>query len=525
MNQYTIYIVLALCATILAIFTAIFSWRMRCNTGVTYLTWCMVFITGFLITNMLELFDPTESGTLFWAKSSYLFNTLIPVGWILFILEFTGRSQWAIPRRGWIFFIIPLLSNVIIQIDALRSWIWQVYTFVAVDHLFVLRALEYGWWFWVLLIYSYFLIFLGAVLIVLHTCHMHSVYRQQSYWLVLGAVLPIIVNVIYNFRLLPQMTKDFSPISYAFSGLFILLGVYNSHLLDLVPVARGALVDRMSDGLVVLDRLNRIVDINPSAQTIASKTEGPIIGSMIDQAFPFWKDLLLPEDEEETVAEVSIQHSKQEFQYEVRIIILRDSRARLIGTLLMLHDITSYKMLLADVINLAQVDPLTGINNRRHFFDLATLELERARRYRLPLSIILVDMDHLKVINDTYGHIAGDRVLIEVTRCLKTGLRAVDTIARYGGDEFVILLPETGPSGALQLIERLRLDIETMRAEELPADISHTISIGIVSILGGEKIKFDQLLDCADSAMYKSKTEGGNRTTLVNWEKDLTNQD
>jgi len=169
--------------------------------------------------------------------------------------------------------------------------------------------------------------------------------------------------------------------------------------------------------------------------------------------------------------------------------------------------------LFKQVQHLAITDPLTGLNNRRYFFEAARRELERARRYQSPLSLIMVDIDHFKRVNDTHGHQAGDRVLVGVTNRCREKLREVDICARYGGEEFVFLLPETDLEGAQQVAERLRAVVNDTPIEAGEKQISVTISLGVAE-LDEDCQDIQTLVRRADMAQYVSKANGRERVTV-----------
>ncbi len=171
--------------------------------------------------------------------------------------------------------------------------------------------------------------------------------------------------------------------------------------------------------------------------------------------------------------------------------------------------------LFSEVNLLAVTDPLTRLYNRRYFFNLARVELERARRYEHELSIIIMDIDYFKRVNDSYGHLAGDEVLVSMTDCIRETLRQFDMAARYGGEEFVILLPETELAAAAVTAERLRKAIDEMRVQFNGDKISITVSVGVSSYMGQTEIDVSKLLDQADQALYTAKAKG--RNCVVTW--------
>ncbi len=164
----------------------------------------------------------------------------------------------------------------------------------------------------------------------------------------------------------------------------------------------------------------------------------------------------------------------------------------------------------------AVTDELTGIGNYRHFSDWMAREIARAERFGGELSLILMDIDDFKVINDTHGHQQGDRVLAEVGRVLRLESRGVDEAARYGGEEFVLALPETGPESALEVAERVRRRIElaSVPSEAGGDPLRITVSLGVASLpLDADDAR--SLLSAADAALYEAKAGGKNQVALA----------
>ena len=157
-------------------------------------------------------------------------------------------------------------------------------------------------------------------------------------------------------------------------------------------------------------------------------------------------------------------------------------------------------------------DELTGINNRRYFQQMLQMEWKRAVRFRRPLSLIMLDVDHFKAYNDTFGHLQGDQVLKQIGGLLRPNLREVDTVARFGGEEFVLLLPDTDKRGAIAVAEKVRLLVEGHRflTENRQKTRLVTISAGI-STYPDDTEEIDDLIDHADIALYRAKENGRNR--------------
>lgn len=155
------------------------------------------------------------------------------------------------------------------------------------------------------------------------------------------------------------------------------------------------------------------------------------------------------------------------------------------------------------------VDGLTGAYNKRYLFESLGRELPRANRYKRPLSVLMVDIDHFKSINDDYGHLAGDAVLKELSSVIQGRLRPDDVLSRYGGEEFVVVLPETDLAGAATAAESLRALVETSHFHFEGEPIKVTISIGVAQYDGTSDVT--ALLKAADDKLYEAKNSGRNR--------------
>lgn len=179
------------------------------------------------------------------------------------------------------------------------------------------------------------------------------------------------------------------------------------------------------------------------------------------------------------------------------------------------HLMLRLALIQSKIAEMAITDELTELYNRRYFFSKLQVELSRAKRHHYPISCLLIDIDFFKMVNDTYGHPAGDKVLREVAGLLKGSCRISDTIARYGGEEFIQFLPETEAQGAGLLAEKLRALVES---HLIQVDSTHqlqiTISIGVVSFSAEELAQIntaDQIIHPVDLALYQAKKNGRNR--------------
>lgn len=193
---------------------------------------------------------------------------------------------------------------------------------------------------------------------------------------------------------------------------------------------------------------------------------------------------------------------------------IRDEAGRFVASRSTLFDMTERKKLERELERQARTDILTGLNNRRYFFEMAEAQFARVRRYGEPLSLLMLDLDNFKSVNDTYGHHVGDAVLRKLSEVSRHALREIDIIGRLGGEEFAVLLPETNIEKALEAAERMRMAVESAAVKlENGAYLHFTVSIGASSFTEKDT-GLDSMLKRADKALYQAKNGGRNRVCV-----------
>lgn len=191
----------------------------------------------------------------------------------------------------------------------------------------------------------------------------------------------------------------------------------------------------------------------------------------------------------------------------------RSDRVFLKNVLNLLKDSLIQRRYLDQLFRQATVDALTGLSNRRFFLDHLENEMHRHQRFHFEAGMLMLDLDHFKNVNDTYGHDCGDEVLKDFAHKAKSCLREVDYFGRLGGEEFAILLPVTDKNGAMVVAERIRKTIETGEIRLNGQPFKYTVSIGVTLLHNGETK--EDLLKRADQAMYEAKMSGRNRVHLM----------
>ncbi|HEY5719240.1 MAG TPA: diguanylate cyclase, partial [Gammaproteobacteria bacterium] len=264
------------------------------------------------------------------------------------------------------------------------------------------------------------------------------------------------------------------------------------------------------EGIVVTDSEGTVVLMNPAAERLLGKTMRQVVQqgflSLIDD--PEGLRTLLERDpqikEPETI-------NLNNLVLSVYAATIRTNDGKVIGSAALLRDITEEKRLEERLRRLSTTDGLTGLFNRRYLDETLAHELERSQRYQVPLSILMFDVDHFKRFNDDYGHDQGDRVLQAIAQAMQELLRKVDVPCRYGGEEFLAILPGTTLSGSIIVAERLRHTVEMLEVDGLKV----TISIGVAATPEIQAEGIDGFIEAADQALYQAKRAGRNQVVAA----------
>jgi diguanylate cyclase (GGDEF)-like protein/PAS domain S-box-containing protein len=211
----------------------------------------------------------------------------------------------------------------------------------------------------------------------------------------------------------------------------------------------------------------------------------------------------------------------EEFWIDTNIVPLRDAHGRVTHFATIGRDLTATKQLQQELRLMASTDPLTGLLNRRRFLEQAETEFLRSQRYQHELAAVMLDIDHFKTINDTHGHFVGDQVLIAMSRAAENLLRGTDILGRWGGEEFVILMPETPLAGAAILAERLREVLARLAVDTTAGTLHFTVSAGVAA-RDATDADITDILQRADSALYAAKQHGRNRIQVLAAERSCT---
>ncbi len=290
------------------------------------------------------------------------------------------------------------------------------------------------------------------------------------------------------------------------------------------PISIEELFESMPVAMVLVGRGGEHIVLNQALASISSLRSEGLVGRKIEEMSKASGENIIRDfvafDANLEVPDHEVVIGDKTFFVSVRP--LRDHTGYAIAEMVALTDITKTKELEKkleetnrQLCYLSRYDALTDVLNARAYYESAEKIFLLAKRTQAPFSVLFLDLDHFKKINDTYGHSAGDRVLTLVAKCIKEACRESDLIGRVGGEEFSVFLPETDHRGAIALAEKLRKKIEQLNITTLENIIKITVSIGAVSSNEHDKSVADIQRD-ADSAMYHAKKTGRNKVVSLN---------
>lgn len=384
--------------------------------------------------------------------------------------------------------------------------------------------------------YCYVLLASSLVLLARRRRVTTGTFRRQAAVLLLSAVPPIVTNVVVTVLESHRGSVPLTPLGFLATGLIAGYAVFHLGVLRLVPVARGHVVETMTDAVLVSDPAGRLLDLNPAARRMLAALRPELTGAALgctlaEIAGPEVIDALRTAGDPQVGRIVEVSPG---VHLDVRSTPVTDPRGRPLGTVSVLRDVSEHERrhdavaalnrqladqlavierLKADLAEEAVRDHLTGLYNRRHLDRVLAAALG-ATADGSPVAVVLVDIDHFKQVNDRHGHAAGDQVLRGVAGVLRASTRPEDTIARLGGEEFVLVLPGADRDQARQRAEALRVACGQWQHEVPGGTLRVTVSAGVATG-PDDGADADALLHACDAALYAAKAAGRDRVATT----------
>ncbi|MFH1134836.1 MAG: diguanylate cyclase [Pseudomonadota bacterium] len=431
--------------------------------------------------------------------------------WILiFVLNLFSQGDYVRPRRLWALLLLPAITLVLAWTNQRHHLIWSRFLVVHFQGAPML-GLEHGPFFWLFSLYNHLCLGVAAVFLLPKAAAGPSVFRSQARLILLVIATAWAANLVYVAGLSPIRNLDLTPLTFSALSGALAWGFFRRGLLDLAPAAKTQVFNSLVDGVIVLDRLSRIIDLNPAAEKILGRSRDDLVGKTAEEVLPGrpWIEANL-RTEVLVNAEEPFRNEDGEEIFDLRIFPIPGRKKEPVGQVMVWRNITAFKQMESELLRLASTDSLTGIYNRRKVMELGEAEFSRSRRYQRRFSVLVLDLDFFKNVNDAHGHQVGDAVLQAFAQTVQTQLRENDLFGRIGGEEFCVLLHETEGVAAFAAAERIRRLVAEHPIPTAAGEIRITVSIGVASLDPADR-NLEAVFHKADAALYRAKDQARDR--------------
>ena len=476
----------------------------------------IILVTIWSVGSLLEMLSTTEAEMLLWRNIEQIGVFLLPVACVYFAVDYARYDK--LKRYLPLLLVIPLIAIFLIFTDSSTHIMRTGYS-VSYSPLFGKALSVHQTITGVLFVsYNYLLVSVALAILFVFSRQVSKGMRRQVILVLIATALVFLLGFIKSAFL--EGTRVNLPIvtMYLPGSLILFYNLYRNDFFSVSPIARDKVFDVIELGIVVTDSSGTITDMNPWAENMLNECfsiKKRLNGETMETAFcqyPAWVTLTRACADGET--ELQIENAPVCYLH-IRVYPLQSQKGAAIGSVSIMRDVTAMRMQQIALMAKAATDSLTGLLNRESFLEMFAENLRQSFKSGTRVSVLMMDLDKFKLVNDTYGHDHGDHVLRAVSDVLKDVLRHEDAIARIGGDEFAAVLPGVGKKEAAEIARRI-LDAAGKKVirHESAADIPLKLSIGVCD---NETVSSaEEMLKCADKAMYQAKSNLGN--CCVEWE-------
>ena len=468
-------------------------------------------ITIYCFASAFSLLTTTLGQIKFWTIIQYVGMPIsTPLG-LLFVMKYLGIPISS--KKAFSLLVIPLLTLVMV---ATNDWHHLHYRVYEIDSTLGAPYMhqEIGLWYMIHGVYIFTCMLVAFLLAISRWKETAKIYRPQLFSLILGQLIPMLTAFLYLIGFTPKGV-DPVPMVLWLSSLLYLWSISSSRLFTLMPIAKDTIFNSISDGVIVLDESIRLVEFNQMSKEYFPQLNKTFIGR---DFYELWHDLSgnnFPLELKLTshLQEIEVATDETKRVYQIRTSPLLQMKNNK-GLIMIFTDITELKRLQTKLHYQANYDDLTQIYNRRAFMESCEQDFTVAMEKTIPFTVILMDIDHFKKVNDTYGHQLGDQLLKHVVDICRHELTEDQVFARYGGEEFALYLNGYTAEQAEVLGNRLRKSLKKQDLHSSVGVIPVTFSMGIAQAIQGTMETVAQVLNKADKALYSAKQAGRNQVHI-----------
>ncbi len=429
----------------------------------------------------------------------------LPAFWVIMALEYTNKKRYLTPRFYAALFFIPILCIFLVFTDHSLHLFYNGYT-ATQQYSLSIANITPGIGYIIGAVYINIMLLLGTA-IYINYIFKNSMFKRRSLILMATSFIPWIGYWIYMSGILP-LKIDINPIFLAAVSFIYTMELLRDNIFNTTAIARHIVFDNINEIVVVVDMENRIIDINKMAEEFLVKTAAALIGKDIRNVFvdteEFAKSLLEKLEDKKISFDFEMNTAERLYYFRGEISQIKQE-----GKVIILRDNTEEVRMINDLRTYASMDLLTKVYNRNFFNDIAQEQIKDCAQNKRSFSLVMMDIDRFKEINDTYGHSTGDMVLSMVADICRKHLGNQGFIGRFGGDEFVMGFENLPEEEIGEIIERIRVEIMDTDFMYNDTTLKTTCSFGIYTMTGMKDL--DEWIKNADEALYQSKRLGRNK--------------
>ncbi len=493
-------IVCCVISSLLSIYITIVSIIQKKNDKPIYFTLFSTGVTLGTIAYISLLTADHLQEALYPLKMQYICSPFLNACLFLFIRSFCNKeikSKWLIS----LIFLLPVI--IVIDIFLSLGLFFQGATIISNPPISIF-GMKPGKYFIFYILHSLIFSILSIYTLIRNLKKGSKLFYKQSITIIIAVLVPMAIGSI------PDQIGTIASIFALPITLILLMYAIKLGIFDVLPLALENIGESMRDALIILGEQNKFIQCNTVAKEMFNSLKNMQLGSVLEHLQGISITDILGDGHEGKFSMI-IHNDKKHFRSSITNF---HQEGKLIGRSILIFDVTETVLLMESLEKIAHTDVLTGIFNRRYFFELVEQKSSGLQNNKIPSCVIMMDIDFFKSINDKGGHLYGDFVLKKFADTCTGVLRKDDIFGRYGGEEFCILLPDTKMNDAVSIAERIRKTIENTDFTLDHIHMSVTVSVGIAACSYVSSNFIEEALSKADSALYEAKSTGRNKVCV-----------
>lgn len=500
---FTAFITLSIC---------IYASRKKDSSSASAFSLIMLAASIHTIGYTFELLSETEIAVIFWLNFKYIGISFLPFIFIYYAIDKWEKSNIFKIILMIFFFSISLTTFFIVQTNSFHGLFYKELILNKLCKICV-NDVAYGIWFYIHIAVIIFSVLISIWIGYKGYKNKKNKYKSNSILIIISFSIPIVVGILYIFKMTPK-NIDIMTFTYAPMGVLWLIAILKHGTIEILPVTYQTIFEKISEGVIVLDSDDNISDYNFAAKNMLILVGELHVG---DDILNILKKIKFIDKHDYSGTLFEVRTGTRVKIYQIKPTDVYSKKGKYLSKLLVINDITIEAEASRLLKTFARRDDLTGINNRRYFFELCNIKIKEAKLNDKSISFVMMDIDHFKKVNDLHGHLVGDVVLKELAEICREGLRNSDIIGRYGGEEFAILIYDANDAGTYNVIERIRKTIsEHIFYVNGYEEIKLTASFGIYTPEINMDESIDSIFKKADEGLYRAKNDGRDKVVFYN---------